>query len=89
MLTFDNPGKEAFWNIVGKGEHVENQHFLHFPRCFLPYQNILHHFKHVQIVLSNSFNLDYSNILSFGIEVKPPFAMNEFPPYFSNWNLWI
>ena len=22
-------------NIVGKGENADNQHFLHFPKCFL------------------------------------------------------
>ena len=30
--------KEAFENIVGKGENAGNQHFLLFPNCLLPYQ---------------------------------------------------
>ena len=37
----------AFENIVGKGENAGNQHFLHFPKCFLPYRRIslyLYHF---------------------------------------------
>ena len=27
--------KKHFENIVGKGENVDNQHFLLFPQCFL------------------------------------------------------
>ena len=27
--------KEAFENILGKGENAGNQHFLLFPKCFL------------------------------------------------------
>ena len=37
ILTFDDPVKEAFENIVGKGENAGNQHFLLFPQCFLPF----------------------------------------------------
>ena len=33
-----NLKKEAFENIVEKGENAANQHFLLFPQCFLPYQ---------------------------------------------------
>ena len=29
--------KRAFENIVGKRENADNQHFLLFPPCFLPY----------------------------------------------------
>ena len=29
------PKKQAFENIVGKGENAINQHFLLFPQCFL------------------------------------------------------
>ena len=37
--TFNDPEKkEAFENIVGKGEKAGNQHFLLFPQCFLPSQ---------------------------------------------------
>ena len=32
-------GKTPFENIVGKGENAGNQHFLLFPRCFLPFPN--------------------------------------------------
>ena len=28
--------KNAFGNIIGKGENAGNQHFLLFPLCFLP-----------------------------------------------------
>ena len=31
-------GKEAFKNIVGKGENAGSQHFLLFPQCLQPYQ---------------------------------------------------
>ena len=30
-----NPEKEGFENIVGKGENAGNQHFLLFQQCFL------------------------------------------------------
>ena len=30
--------KKPFENIVGQGENADNQHFLLFPQCFLPYQ---------------------------------------------------
>ena len=29
--------KKAFEDIVGNGENAGNQHFLHFPQCFLPF----------------------------------------------------
>ena len=32
---FNHPGKEAFWNIVEKGENPSNQHFLLFWQGFL------------------------------------------------------
>ena len=35
--TVNDPEKEAFENIVGKGENAGNQHFLLFPLCFLPF----------------------------------------------------
>ena len=38
MLNFNDPGKEAFENIVGRGENAGHQHFLLFPQCFLPYE---------------------------------------------------
>ena len=37
--TFNDPEKETFENIVGKGENAGNQHFLLFPQCFLPIPN--------------------------------------------------
>ena len=35
VLTFLR--QEAFENIVGKGENVDNQHFLVSSQCFEPY----------------------------------------------------
>ena len=29
--------KKSFENIVGKAENADNQHFLLFPQCFLPF----------------------------------------------------
>ena len=53
--------KEAFENILGKGENAGNQHFLLLPQCFLPFQ------KQVLIFVSSAsaLNLDWSKILSF------------------------
>ena len=59
--------KKPFENIVGKGENAGNQHFLLFPQCFLSFP------QQISIVQSqlffssaNAFNLDLSEILSFG-----------------------
>ena len=30
--------KKRCWNIMGKGRNADNQHFLLFPKCFLPLQ---------------------------------------------------
>ena len=30
--------QKAFENILEKGENAGNQHFLLYPKCFLPYQ---------------------------------------------------
>ena len=35
--TFNDPWKEAYKNIVGKGENAGNQHLILFPPCFLPF----------------------------------------------------
>ena len=37
-LTITTLGKKPFENIVREGENAVNQHFLHFPHCFQPYQ---------------------------------------------------
>ena len=37
ITTFNDPKKESFENIIGKGENASNQHFLHFLPYFLPY----------------------------------------------------
>ena len=38
ILSFNNPARETFEYIVGKGENAGNQHFLLFPQCFQIYQ---------------------------------------------------
>ena len=61
--------KVAFENILGKGENAGNQHFLLFPKCFLPFPKTNCNFSVTFILLSaNVFNLDYSKILSDGKE---------------------
>ena len=35
--TFNDPKEGGFENISGKGENAGNQHFLLFPKCFLPF----------------------------------------------------
>ena len=59
--------KKPFENIVGKGENARNQHFF-FPTIFssLP-KDKFKFFSHVILSSANSFNLDLSKILSFGI----------------------
>ena len=39
--TFNDREKEAFENVVGKGENAGNQHFLPFPQCFLPFAKLI------------------------------------------------
>ena len=39
IKIFDDPEKEVFWNIVGKGENACNHHYLLFPQYFLPFLN--------------------------------------------------
>ena len=53
--TLNDREKEAFENIVGKGENAGNQHFLLFPQFFIPFPNQisivhLHLFCHLQMV---------------------------------------
>ena len=56
--------QEALENIVGKEETAGQQHFLHFPQCFLrtcPYTDF--NFLVPFIFLSaNAFNMDQSKI---------------------------
>ena len=40
--------KMAFENIVGKGENAGDQHFLLFPKYFLPYQKQFHYFSLIE-----------------------------------------
>ena len=57
--TFNDPGKEALWKHFGK----INQHFLLFPQCFLPLQNIFFKFSLKFILTSaNAFNLVQSKL---------------------------
>ena len=34
-----SPRKRAFENILEEGENAGNEHFLLFPKCFLPFQS--------------------------------------------------
>ena len=61
--------KRSFENIAGKGENAGKQHFLLFPKYFFPFQRQISVFKSL-ILSANAFNLDRSEILSFGKELK-------------------
>ena len=53
------PRKQAFENIIGKGENADNQHFLLSPQCFLPLTKETPIFKETFILSSaNAFNMD-------------------------------
>ena len=43
--TFNDPEKEGFENIVGKGENAGNQHFLQFPQCLLTLPKLISNFE--------------------------------------------
>ena len=47
--------KEAFQNILGKGENAGNQHFLLFPKCFLPFPKQIHFLSEIHFVVCNCF----------------------------------
>ena len=65
------PRKRPFEKIVGKGENAGNQHFLHFPPCFVPIpKQILSFSIAFDLSFANAFNLDQSKILSFGKELS-------------------
>ena len=48
---FNDPGKQLFKNIVGKGENPGNKHFLLFPQHFIGY---------IYFSNANGFNLNNS-----------------------------
>ena len=57
-------------NNEGKEENADNQHFLLFPQCFLPFKKQIS----VTLVLSSAntctLNLDWSKFLLFCKELK-------------------
>ena len=55
-----------FKNIVGKGQNACNQHFLHFPQCFLCFLKQISILKSHLFCCLECFNLDQSEFLSFG-----------------------
>ena len=69
-LNFHDPEKEAFENIVVKGENARNQYFLLFPQCFPPYQRKKCTIRAtMKLSSAYSFNLDEAKILSFSNEL--------------------
>ena len=48
--------KKSFENIVRKGEYVDNQHFLLFPKCFLPIQKEHLLVSDIYFVICKRFN---------------------------------
>ena len=76
MAIFNDFGKEAFENMVGKEENAGNQHFLRFPQYFFftfPERNI---YVSVNFILSsaNTFNLDESKNVSYGKDLNRIFS---------------
>ena len=63
------PKNKSFENILGKGENAVYQHFLLFPKCFLPFpREICIFFFLVAFILLSAcaLNSDKSKFLSFG-----------------------
>ena len=65
ILTIDDLERQAFENIVGKGENAGFQYFLHFPQCFLRFLHKFQFFNHICFIAANTFHLDQSKILLF------------------------
>ena len=62
--------KEAFKNIVRKGENTGYKRFLLFPQCFLPIPKGTSVVKlHLFCKSANALSLDQSKNLSFGKEL--------------------
>ena len=69
--TLNDLEKEAFENIVGKGENANYQHFLLFPQCFLPFPKVNFNFSVIFIASSaHAFNFDHSKKVLFSKELK-------------------
>ena len=66
VLTFYMPDKEAFENIMGKGENANNQHFLLFLSIFYPSKNKFKFSVTFIFSSASTFNLDQSKNLLFG-----------------------
>ena len=68
--TFNDPERESFENIVGKGENAGKQHFLLIPTMFstLPKTSLKFLFKFI-LPSANAINLDQSK--NFVILVNP------------------
>ena len=47
--------KQAFENVMGKGENASNRHFLHCLQCFLPFQNKCQSFGYIYFVICKFF----------------------------------
>ena len=55
IQTFNNLRKEAFENILGKGENAGNHHFLLSPKWFLFFQRQFHFLHRIYFVVCKSF----------------------------------
>ena len=67
----------SFENIVRKGDNTGNHHFLLFSQCFFLTLSKTNFVFYVTIILmsENALNLDKSEILSFGKELKDFYVM--------------
>ena len=53
--TFNDPEERPFEKILGKGENAGNQHFLLFPRYFLPFPQQIQFFNDIYFVVCKCF----------------------------------
>ena len=72
MTTSDASRKKSYVNIMRKGDHASNQHFLYFQQCYLPYESQIQCFKYyLSSTELNASKLDKAKCLSLGKGLKP------------------
>ena len=76
--------KNAFENIMGKGENAGNQHFLLFPQFSTLLKTNFYVWAIFILSSADAFNLDQSKILSFGKELMARVYKSMFPGLFLN-----
>ena len=84
MSSFTTLEKEAFENLLGKGENAGNQHFLTFPKCLhfsklkLDMNNVSCHRDMTEILLKAAQNIIQSNQTQISILRPIHFVMCQY-----------